>query len=315
MRKLITFVALLFSFSINAQTLQTKSSCDSNADGKVSIEDVTNTTNKILGKPTSEKNVVTAEDLNALLQSIDEKLTELKQTQTSIQDIQNRLIYLEKSGVYSYPFENGHEYVDLGLSVKWATCNIGAESPLQLGNYYAWAETEPKNNYDYRYYKYRSPNFPYYNWGSIGKYTFPDKSSYGCWYENGIFVGDNKTVLEPEDDAAYVNLHGKWRTPTAEELNELIENCNWVWTSLNHEGINVSGYVVISNITGNSIFLPAGGYYEGTSLRDKEKGFYWTSSAGTDMACRTVFLEFSSSRVDKTSHDRPYGRLIRPVCP
>ena len=104
--------------------------------------------------------------------------------------------------------ENGHEYVDLGLPsrIKWATCNVGATTPEEYGDYFAWGETEPKDNYDWSTYKWCNESN-----ATMTKYC--TDSSYG--------TVDNKTVLELEDDAAYVNWGGNWRMPTKAELDEL----------------------------------------------------------------------------------------------
>ena len=110
--------------------------------------------------------------------------------------------------------ENGHNWVDLGLSVKWATCNVGATTPEGYGNYYAWGETKPKSTYDWSTYKYC--NGDRY---SMTKYC--TNSEYG--------IVDNKTTLELSDDAAHVNWGGSWRMPTKAEQDEL-NNCTWTWT-------------------------------------------------------------------------------------
>lgn len=114
--------------------------------------------------------------------------------------------------------ENGHEWVDLGLSVKWATCNVGANSPEDYGDYFAWGETTPKTTYTTSNYSY----------------------------------GVNPTILPLSNDAAYKNWSGAWRMPTAAELTELCEQCTWTWTTKN----GVKGCTVTSKSNGNSIFLP-----------------------------------------------------------
>ena len=148
--------------------------------------------------------------------------------------------------------------IDLGLSVKWASCNVGADSPEEYGGYYAWGETEEKNNYDWSTYKWGSNN------NSLTKYCFDSL--------NGFF--DNKTCLEPEDDVAHVKRGDGWRMPTAKESFELAEKCVWLWISVN----GVNGYLV-TGPNGNSIFLPAAGRRYGTELQsDGTYGYYWTSS-------------------------------------
>ena len=138
-----------------------------------------------------------------------------------------------------------HEWVDLGLpsGTLWATCNVGASTPEDYGDYFAWGETAPKDLYDWSTYKWCN--------GSEGKLTkYCTNSSYGY---NG-FV-DNKTELDPEDDAAYVNWGPSWRMPTHDQFLELIDNCTWQWTQRN----GVYGQLV-SGPNGNTLFLPTAGY-------------------------------------------------------
>ena len=193
--------------------------------------------------------------------------------------------------------ENGHEYVDLGLpsGTKWATCNIGATKPEEYGNYYAWGETEPKTTYNWSTYKWC-------NGSSDTQTKYCTSSSYG--------TVDNKTTLEPEDDAAHVNWGGAWRMPTDAEWTELRENCTWTWTIKN----GVNGYEVKSEANGNSIFLPAAGYrfyddlyYAGIS------GNYWSSSLNTDYPYDAWYVGFYSGRVNRFDDGRYYGRSVRPV--
>ena len=124
------------------------------------------------------------------------------------------------------PFEP--EYVDLGLSVKWATCNVGATKPEEYGDYFAWGEVEPKNNYSLSTYKYCNGTN-----NSMTKYSAKNDVNRGEFY-------DNKIVLGPEDDAATVNWGGEWRMPTKEEQDELRNKCTWEWTILN----GVQGYAL-----------------------------------------------------------------------
>ena len=149
------------------------------------------------------------------------------------------------------------EYVDLGLSVKWATFNVGASKPEDYGDYFAWGETEPKETYSWATYKWcdgTSSNMTKYN------------------------TTDGKTILEPEDDAAQVHWGDKWRMPTKDEMQELFDNCTWKEETRN--GIN--GYIV-TGPNGNSIFLPRAGFYNyddfGVSLQKPGHSvYYWTST-------------------------------------
>ena len=195
------------------------------------------------------------------------------------------------------PDSGGHEYVDLGLSVKWATCNVGASSPEDYGDYFAWGETEPKSRYDWSTYKWCN--------GSSNNMTkYNTSSNYG--------IVDNKTVLELEDDAAHVNWGGSWRMPTKEELDELLDNCTWTWTS--QGGHN--GYKVVSKSNGNSIFLPAAGYRYDTSLDVAGSyGYYWSSSLDTSGPFDAWYLSFLSGGHYMYRNGRRGGRSVRPVCP
>ena len=209
-------------------------------------------------------------------------------------------IYVEVPGNPGNPENpdyNGHEYVDLGLSVKWATCNVGASAPEEYGDYFAWGEVEPKEYYDWSTYKYGS------DYDELTKYC--NDSYYG---KDGFT--DNKTVLDPEDDAATVNWGGAWRMPTKAEQDELRNNCTWTWTTQN----GVNGYKVVGP-NGNSIFLPAAGYmYEGTLYYAGSYGNYWSSSLRTDIPGYAYSVGFGSDFVAWRSDGRLNGRSVRPVC-
>lgn len=197
-----------------------------------------------------------------------------------------------------------HEYVDLGLSVKWATCNVGATKPEEYGYYFAWGEVEPKVLYNYDTYKHcTSING---SWVKFLKYVSDDY--YG--------VVDNKLVLEAQDDAAAVNWGGNWRMPTKEEQNELIEKCTWVKKSKN----GVDGYEVISRIEGyhdKSIFLPAAGYMEDMTIYSYSlnRGYYWSSSLDGDYSFCLVYWSDYGGDMEMSSEYRIYGCSVRPVCP
>ena len=158
-----------------------------------------------------------------------------------------------------------HEYVDLGLpsGTLWATMNIGANSPEEYGDYFAWGETTTKDVYNWSTYKWCN--------GSDSKLTkYCINISYG---DNG-FV-DNKTELDPEDDAATANWGPEWRMPSKEQINELIVNCTDVWTKRN----GVNGRLVTSKINGASIFFPAAGYRWDSEFGNVGSfGSYWSRS-------------------------------------
>ena len=195
------------------------------------------------------------------------------------------------------PQTGNHEYVDLGLSVKWATCNVGATKPEEYGDYFAWGETQPKSNYDWSTYKYCNGSYK-----TLTKYN--NSSSYG--------TVDNKTTLDLSDDAARANWGGSWRMPTRAEQDELRNNCTWTWTTQN----GVNGYKVTSKSNGNSIFLPAAGYRNDSSLNYAGSyGYCWSSSLDTDYPSSAWDVSFYSGSVRRDSNGRGCGFSVRPVCP
>ena len=188
------------------------------------------------------------------------------------------------------------EYVDLGLpsGTKWATFNVGATKPEEYGDYFAWGETEPKSNYDWSTYKWC-------NGSETTQTKYNTSSSYG--------TVDNKTVLDPEDDAAHVNWGGSWRMPTYAEWTELRTNCTWTWTSQN--GVNGR---LVTGPNGKSIFLPATGYRYDTDLNSAGSyGNYWSSSLYTDAPDKAYSALFNSDAVGWGDRYRLYGFSVRPV--
>ena len=198
--------------------------------------------------------------------------------------------------VVSKTYNNGYEYVDLGLSVKWATMNVGANSPEEYGDYFAWGETKPKSAYNWSTYTLCKGSY-----NTMTKYC--SNSSYG--------TVDNKSVLDPEDDAAHVNWGGTWRMPTYDELNELKTKCTWTWTTQN----GVDGRLV-TGPNGNSIFLPAAGYRNDSSLSNAGSyGRYWSSSLYTSSPYDAWYVVFNSSDVYWYDSNRCNGQSVRAVCP
>ena len=199
--------------------------------------------------------------------------------------------------------ENGYVYVDLGLSVKWATMNVGASKPEEYGDYFAWGETTTKTTYDMLTYKYYNLSS-----GTITKYN--NSSYYG--------TVDNKTQLDLSDDAARANWGGSWRMPTDAEFTELREQCTWTIIQVedNFGGIINVGYNVTSKSNGNSIFLPAAGYrYESSLDYAGSNGYYWSSSLCTDGPYGAWVMFFNSIEVSRGNWIREYGGSVRPVCP
>lgn len=164
-------------------------------------------------------------------------------------------------------FSGGCEAVDLGLSVKWASYNVGAHDVESLGSYFAYGETTEKTNYD---------------WSADGDYKWgifnaDAKPLYGMTKYTGDSVvgGDGLKTLQAVDDAATANWGTKWRTPTLDEIKELIDStkCKWTWDEVKR------GFTVTGLKTGNSIFLPAAGYRNGSETFDVGNScFYWSSS-------------------------------------
>ena len=204
------------------------------------------------------------------------------------------------------------EYVDLGLpsGLKWAKCNLGASKPSDYGDYYAWGETAPKADYDWPTYKWMQAGKS--NSDYITKYTVADGQTWGIWYDSsGAFIGDNKTVLAAADDAATANLGSPWRMPTADEIQELIDNCTWIWTT--QDGVN--GYQV-DGPNGNAIFLPASGEREDSGLIDAgTKARYWSSSLRTTLNSYAHHIYFDSGNYERQGVLRCYGYSVRPVRP
>ena len=194
---------------------------------------------------------------------------------------------------------NGHGYVDLGLSVKWATCNVGATKPEEYGDYFAWGETEPKTTYDWSTYKWATATQKEWGWvlETLTKYAS---------------TVDNKTALDPEDDAARANWGDSWRMPTKEECEELLDNCTLKWV-YSYKGTGVAG-LIVTGPNGNSIFLPAAVYRDGDILYNAGYGGnYWSSSLYADYPYGAWRVYFRSDNVGRGSSNRCYGQSVRPV--
>ena len=183
--------------------------------------------------------------------------------------------------------ENGHEWVDLGLSVKWATCNVGATKPEEYGDYFAWGETTPKATYTKENYTYK----------------------------------ENPKSLPLSVDAANANWGGNWRMPTTVEIEELIENCTWTFTWT--EELDLGGYKVTSKINGKSIFLPTAEVFNGESAdRDSQHG-YGAIMSCTNEYFKDKDYEYNSAHCLIYHYSsyflggffRQFGVTVRPVLP
>lgn len=181
-------------------------------------------------------------------------------------------------------------YVDLGLSVKWATFNIGGSSPEHYGRYYAWGEVNTKSTY---------------SWGTYTRHSSGSSSSIYKYYS-----GDGRSVLEMQDDIARTSWGSKWRMPTKVEIEELLNNCTWKWESLN----GVYGYRVTSYYNSKSIFIPAAGYREGTNIYGAgSDGEYWSSSLSTSGASSAGALLVNQTSRYIGNMTRYYGYTVRAV--
>ena len=196
---------------------------------------------------------------------------------------------------------NGHEYVDLGLpsGILWATCNVGADTPEGFGDYLAWGETAPKDIYDWKSYRYG--NFRY------DRYELNKYCTDSCYGLDG-FV-DELVVLEPGDDAARACWGGDWRIPSIEEWEELFQNTTGGWMVQN----GVKGWLLTAT-NGNSLFLPAAGYWWGTDF-NADLGLYWSSSLQTLYPYRAWGFHFNTDSAHLCgSSDRNRGQMVRAVC-
>ena len=200
---------------------------------------------------------------------------------------------IERSKLLKMPEKNviTHAFVDMGLpsGIKWATCNVGANAPEEYGDRFAWGETTPKSVEGW------------WETYSLCKGSSTTLTKYNTDSARGTV--DNKTTLELEDDAAYVNWGDSWRMPTNAEFEELFKNCSTEWTTQN----GTSGLKVTSTANNNSIFLPAAG----------SSGYYWSSSLYTygnhsDIDAYYMYISLNNSSPGGIQ-DRYLGSAVRPV--
>ena len=196
-----------------------------------------------------------------------------------------------------------HAYVDLGLpsGLLWATCNVGAETPEDYGDYFAWGETQPKDFYDWSTYQHSNGGT---SWPNPNLTKYCNNSSYG--YND---YTDNLTTLLPEDDAATTNWGSEWRMPTVKEWDELYNNTTVTWTTQN----DVNGRLFTAS-NGNSLFFPAADGRLGDNLIDAGSwGYYWSSSLNTDYPYMAWNFAFNSGNYGMNYLDRSWGFSVRPV--
>lgn len=234
--------------------------------------------------------VVTTEHLNPVNKKVDMKLHYLSPVTAYVV-----VPYVKAGDKYYYgevvEFTTREEPVlqsgaiDLGLSVKWASCNIGASEPGECGNYYAWGEISAKT---------------FYNLGTCLWYNIsvPNIRSLG--------VIDRNNNLTSANDVARQTLGGSWRMPSLTEIDELLDKCLLDWYSLNGRG----GSLIVGP-NGNYIFLPVGGYRDNaTLLKTDSEGRYWSATANQH---KSRYLYISSSLTNPCECSRKYGYTIRPV--
>lgn len=193
----------------------------------------------------------------------------------------------------------GPQMVDMGLSVKWATYNIGATAPEEYGNFYAYGETEPKSEYTLENYKW----------------YYPDYNDWDCdEWEKYFKLG--ATITGTNYDVAHVKWGEEWRIPTQEEWEELFNKCEWQWTAVN----GVTGAKAISKVNGNSIFFPAAGnMVDAEHTHDQIGCFYWTSTEYNESnditaECRNYRANFDATNRSAKGYDYPeVGFSIRAV--
>ena len=205
-------------------------------------------------------------------------------------------------------FIKGHRYVDMGevtiggvtKNLLWATCNVGANNPWDYGDIFAWGETVTKSDY---------------GWGT---YSLGDGTTFSR------YTGSDYSTLQFDDDAANKLWGGYWHIPTEDEWTALCSEIyyTWQWTAdYLGDGSNHAGKIITRNnvsgtdpCAGNSIFLPAAGYRNGTFFGNtEENGYYWSSSLNSDSPDYAWFMSFSYSAIYRTSYYRYYGRSLRPV--
>lgn len=206
---------------------------------------------------------------------------------------------------------DGHEYVDLGLSVNWASCNIGSNSPEEFGDYFAWGETFTKSYYNKMTYKFFG-----------GKEGLEGLTDYTKYKGTENKLNPNDTQLEENDDVAHVLWGGRWRMPTMKEIEELVDSCEWVFYEIN----NIKGCWAISKVNGNMIFFPLAGYIQDDTVSDIGlAGKYWSSQIRANMCFEAyqLWISLADSLAEmegKTSillsddGFRENGRSVRPVC-
>lgn len=252
---------------------------------------------KVAGKQLSTEDYTTAEKTK--LASIE---AGAQVNPTNVSEFTNDAGYLVEDDLMEDVINaNGHAYVDLGLpsGTKWATMNVGATKPEEYGLYFAWGDTQG----------YADASTKAFSWADY-KYGNYDSSATdkGMTKYNAT---DGKTVLDTEDDAAAANWGGSWKMPTEAQCEELFDNTNKEWTTVN----SVSGYKFINKTDSSKyIFIPAAGYCDGGSVNNVgDYGLVWASSLGSSNVGRALGVYFSSDGGGVDNGNRYRGFSVRGV--
>lgn len=291
-------VALMMCLGVKAQTIGgiggtglpglTILRGDANKDGSIDIKDVHTLQDILLKKQklTLESEVngdghVSISDLPSLIKMLQPRYVPKQLLVYRKGKMRLRFNICEIDSIrFEMPEEDPYGWVDLGLSVLWATCNVGASTPEEYGEYYAWGETEMKESYT-------TDNYMYYS--------------------NGTYIKLPNNIANTEYDAAHTKRTYTWRMPTQAEMDELATRCTWKWTS--QKGVN--GYLVVGP-SGNSIFLPAAGHMRDVPINIGFTGFYWSATDDTSSPAKATYLNFAAPDQHWTTY-RAYGMPIRAV--
>ena len=253
-----------------------------------------------------EKAIKAMPDYNAAINSIKDEIADLvkavedgnKSNADALAEIAKKIEALKGAGGTTTEVK---DYVDLGLpsGLMWRKYNLGANSEYEAGNYYAWAETSPKQEYNWDTYKYCVQI------NGIGLYSYTKYNK-----------RDKLTVLQPEDDAATANLGNNYRTPTREEWKELLNKCNWeVVTKTNKNYMNpVVDYWKVTGPNGKFIILPSTGYYAG-SIKNESWTSYLSATNANPTNAKTLAWDLTYTKKQPSIYDkgRIYGYPVRPV--
>ena len=233
--------------------------------------------------------------LEGIWQKAESEETEISEVEVVESDANSTIISVTPSREHNNI--NGHEYVDLGLpsGLKWATCNVGASKPEEYGSHYAWGETNTKHDYSegtYTHCRRRSLLGGFLTWD----YKYDELDNIGA---------------DAQYDVARKQWGSPWRLPAKADFDELCNenNCEWTWTKQN----GVSGYKVTSKKNGNSIFLPAAGWRNGSSLNGQGAGCYWSSTPHGSNSYNAYYLYFNSGHHVTGCSGRDGGQSVRPV--